>query len=216
MEVASRARPPQIQDWEDQVRRDVRHLLSSWPEQQFSGRAVARIFHGIGEGPGGWAAGLGCRCGWGLAQSPQGTASRLPGRKPPLPSAGVWAGPALLEETPVPELPRPDAPGHGGDPALGPLTTVLRAGSAPHLRRLQSLWPGHSVEGVRCGCASGKRDPGGHNDYPGENPPSEVQGKEAPKCRIKNAQVTLSNSSLGTALPMSHPSRPDHGHTQLY
>ncbi|XP_045864331.1 LOW QUALITY PROTEIN: ATP-dependent DNA helicase Q4 [Meles meles] len=37
-----------IQDWEDQVRRDVRHLLSSWPEQQFSGRAVARIFHGIG------------------------------------------------------------------------------------------------------------------------------------------------------------------------
>ncbi|XP_059021363.1 ATP-dependent DNA helicase Q4 [Mustela lutreola] len=37
-----------IQDWEDQVRRDVRHLLSLWPEQQFSGRAVARIFHGIG------------------------------------------------------------------------------------------------------------------------------------------------------------------------
>uniref|UniRef100_A0A8C7CFR3 DNA 3'-5' helicase n=1 Tax=Neovison vison TaxID=452646 RepID=A0A8C7CFR3_NEOVI len=37
-----------IQDWEDQVRRDVRHLLSSWPEKQFSGRAVARIFHGIG------------------------------------------------------------------------------------------------------------------------------------------------------------------------
>lgn len=42
--------PPQLQDWEDQVRRDVRHFLSSWPEQQFSGRAVARIFHGIGEG----------------------------------------------------------------------------------------------------------------------------------------------------------------------
>ncbi|XP_045633383.1 LOW QUALITY PROTEIN: ATP-dependent DNA helicase Q4 [Ursus americanus] len=37
-----------IQDWEDQVRQDVRHLLSSWPDQQFSGRAVARIFHGIG------------------------------------------------------------------------------------------------------------------------------------------------------------------------
>ncbi|KAK1331781.1 hypothetical protein QTO34_007457 [Cnephaeus nilssonii] len=32
----------QLQDWEDQVRRDVRHFLSSWPEQQFSGRAVAR------------------------------------------------------------------------------------------------------------------------------------------------------------------------------
>ncbi|KAM8786487.1 ATP-dependent DNA helicase Q4 [Rhynchonycteris naso] len=38
----------ELQDWEDQIRRDVRHLLSSWPEQQFSGRAVARIFHGIG------------------------------------------------------------------------------------------------------------------------------------------------------------------------
>ncbi|XP_072601951.1 ATP-dependent DNA helicase Q4 isoform X4 [Vulpes vulpes] len=37
-----------IQDWEDQVRQDVRRLLSSWPDQQFSGRAVARIFHGIG------------------------------------------------------------------------------------------------------------------------------------------------------------------------
>ncbi|XP_015426854.1 PREDICTED: ATP-dependent DNA helicase Q4 [Myotis davidii] len=37
-----------LQDWEDQIRRDVRHFLSSWPEQQFSGRAVARIFHGIG------------------------------------------------------------------------------------------------------------------------------------------------------------------------
>ncbi|XP_023604067.1 ATP-dependent DNA helicase Q4 [Myotis lucifugus] len=37
-----------LQDWEDQIRRDIRHFLSSWPEQQFSGRAVARIFHGIG------------------------------------------------------------------------------------------------------------------------------------------------------------------------
>lgn len=46
---------PQLQDWEDQTRRDIRHLLSSWPEQQFSGRAVARIFHGIGEGLGGLA-----------------------------------------------------------------------------------------------------------------------------------------------------------------
>ncbi|KAM5315537.1 ATP-dependent DNA helicase Q4 isoform 2-T2 [Glossophaga mutica] len=38
----------ELQDWEDQVRREVRHFLSLWPEQQFSGRAVARIFHGIG------------------------------------------------------------------------------------------------------------------------------------------------------------------------
>ncbi|XP_059971675.1 ATP-dependent DNA helicase Q4 isoform X2 [Mesoplodon densirostris] len=37
-----------LQDWEDQIRRDIRHLLSSWPEQRFSGRAVARVFHGIG------------------------------------------------------------------------------------------------------------------------------------------------------------------------
>ncbi|XP_025121432.3 ATP-dependent DNA helicase Q4 isoform X2 [Bubalus bubalis] len=37
-----------LQDWEDQIRRDIRQLLSSWPEQRFSGRAVARIFHGIG------------------------------------------------------------------------------------------------------------------------------------------------------------------------
>lgn len=37
-----------LQDWEAQIRRDIRHLLSSWPEQQFSGRAVARVFHGIG------------------------------------------------------------------------------------------------------------------------------------------------------------------------
>ncbi|KAM4865342.1 ATP-dependent DNA helicase Q4 [Thomomys bottae] len=37
-----------LQDWEDQIRRDTRQLLSLWPEQRFSGRAVARIFHGIG------------------------------------------------------------------------------------------------------------------------------------------------------------------------
>lgn len=37
-----------FQDWEPQIRKDIRHFLSSWPEQRFSGRAVARIFHGIG------------------------------------------------------------------------------------------------------------------------------------------------------------------------
>lgn len=37
----------QLQDWEDQVRRDVHQLLSLRPEEKFSGRAVARIFHGI-------------------------------------------------------------------------------------------------------------------------------------------------------------------------
>ncbi|XP_021105722.1 ATP-dependent DNA helicase Q4 isoform X2 [Heterocephalus glaber] len=38
----------QLQDWEDQVRPNIRQLLSLWPEERFSGRAVARIFHGIG------------------------------------------------------------------------------------------------------------------------------------------------------------------------
>ncbi|KAK2509018.1 hypothetical protein MC885_013701 [Smutsia gigantea] len=38
----------ELQAWEDQARQDIRRLLSTWPEQQFSGRAVARVFHGIG------------------------------------------------------------------------------------------------------------------------------------------------------------------------
>ncbi|KAH0518850.1 ATP-dependent DNA helicase Q4 [Microtus ochrogaster] len=37
----------QLQDWEDHIRRDIRQLLSVRPEERFSGRAVARIFHGI-------------------------------------------------------------------------------------------------------------------------------------------------------------------------
>lgn len=41
---------PQLQDWEDHIRRDIHQLLSLRPEERFSGRAVARIFHGIGEG----------------------------------------------------------------------------------------------------------------------------------------------------------------------
>lgn len=48
--MRSRAILSQLQDWEDQVRRDVHQLLSLRPEEKFSGRAVARIFHGIGEG----------------------------------------------------------------------------------------------------------------------------------------------------------------------
>lgn len=38
----------QLQGWEDQVRRDIRQLLSLRPDERFSSRAVARIFHGIG------------------------------------------------------------------------------------------------------------------------------------------------------------------------
>uniref|UniRef100_A0A2K6L6A3 DNA 3'-5' helicase n=1 Tax=Rhinopithecus bieti TaxID=61621 RepID=A0A2K6L6A3_RHIBE len=37
-----------LQDWEDQVRCDIRQFLFLRPEEKFSGRAVARIFHGIG------------------------------------------------------------------------------------------------------------------------------------------------------------------------
>lgn len=52
----------QLQAWEDKVRQDIRRLLSTWPEQQFSGRAVARVFHGIGKGLGGLAL---MQVGWG-------------------------------------------------------------------------------------------------------------------------------------------------------
>ena len=50
--MRSHALLPQLQDWEDQIRRDIRQFLSLRPEERFSGRAVARIFHGIGEGYG--------------------------------------------------------------------------------------------------------------------------------------------------------------------
>ncbi|KAM9838217.1 ATP-dependent DNA helicase Q4 [Aulostomus maculatus] len=38
----------QLLDWENQIRADVRSFLSSRSDEKFSGRAVARIFHGIG------------------------------------------------------------------------------------------------------------------------------------------------------------------------
>ncbi|KAJ7338228.1 hypothetical protein JRQ81_010938 [Phrynocephalus forsythii] len=37
-----------IQDWEQQIRADIRHFLSIRQEEKFTGRAVARILHGIG------------------------------------------------------------------------------------------------------------------------------------------------------------------------
>ncbi|CAH6791102.1 ATP-dependent DNA helicase Q4 [Phodopus roborovskii] len=37
----------ELQDWEDHIRHDIRQFLSLRPEERFSGRAVARIFHGI-------------------------------------------------------------------------------------------------------------------------------------------------------------------------
>ncbi|XP_058032506.1 ATP-dependent DNA helicase Q4 isoform X2 [Ahaetulla prasina] len=38
----------QFQKWEQQIRADIRHFLSIRQDEKFSGRAVARIFHGIG------------------------------------------------------------------------------------------------------------------------------------------------------------------------
>nr|XP_013800584.1 PREDICTED: ATP-dependent DNA helicase Q4 [Apteryx mantelli mantelli] len=37
-----------LRDWESQIRSDVRHFLSIRQDEKFSGRAIARIFHGIG------------------------------------------------------------------------------------------------------------------------------------------------------------------------
>ncbi|KAM4793921.1 ATP-dependent DNA helicase Q4-like [Cyanocitta cristata] len=37
-----------LKDWEEQVRADIRHFLAAHPDEKFSGRAIARIFHGIG------------------------------------------------------------------------------------------------------------------------------------------------------------------------
>lgn len=39
----------QILDWEDQIKADIRSFLASRSDEKFSGRAVARILHGIGE-----------------------------------------------------------------------------------------------------------------------------------------------------------------------
>ncbi|XP_074753644.1 ATP-dependent DNA helicase Q4 [Athene noctua] len=37
-----------LQDWESRIRADIRHFLAIRQDEKFSGRAVARIFHGIG------------------------------------------------------------------------------------------------------------------------------------------------------------------------
>ncbi|XP_062987302.1 ATP-dependent DNA helicase Q4 [Elgaria multicarinata webbii] len=37
-----------LRDWEEQIRADIRNFLSIRQDEKFSGRAVARIFHGIG------------------------------------------------------------------------------------------------------------------------------------------------------------------------
>lgn len=39
----------QMKDWEGQIRADIRGFLANRSDEKFSGRAVARIFHGIGK-----------------------------------------------------------------------------------------------------------------------------------------------------------------------
>lgn len=39
----------QLSDWEDQIRADIRSFLATRSDEKFSGRAVARILHGIGQ-----------------------------------------------------------------------------------------------------------------------------------------------------------------------
>uniref|UniRef100_A0A8C0QQP1 DNA 3'-5' helicase n=1 Tax=Chelonoidis abingdonii TaxID=106734 RepID=A0A8C0QQP1_CHEAB len=40
--------PQTLQEWEGQIRSDIRNFLSIRQDEKFSGRAIARIFHGIG------------------------------------------------------------------------------------------------------------------------------------------------------------------------
>ncbi|XP_064364024.1 ATP-dependent DNA helicase Q4 isoform X3 [Dromaius novaehollandiae] len=39
-----------LRDWESQIRSDIRHFLAIRQDEKFSGRAIARIFHGIARG----------------------------------------------------------------------------------------------------------------------------------------------------------------------
>ncbi|KAM4686328.1 ATP-dependent DNA helicase Q4 [Amazona ochrocephala] len=41
-------RGAKLRDWESQIRADIRHFLDIRRDERFTGRAVARIFHGIG------------------------------------------------------------------------------------------------------------------------------------------------------------------------
>lgn len=162
---------PQIQHWEGQVRQDIRHLLSSWPDQQFSGRAVARIFHGIGEGlgAGAWARTWPGARGHGLETRSGSESSGLclpfHHRKSLLSSPGLRPGPAFLEKTPASELPRPDTFSHRGDPAMGPLTTLPRAGPVPpcHRPAQGTAWPRCEESQVWQFLREKRRDVGGQD-----------------------------------------------------
>uniref|UniRef100_A0ABM5GD06 DNA 3'-5' helicase n=1 Tax=Pogona vitticeps TaxID=103695 RepID=A0ABM5GD06_9SAUR len=45
---AKRFQDVKVQDWEEPIRADIRHFLSIRQDEKFTGRAVARILHGIG------------------------------------------------------------------------------------------------------------------------------------------------------------------------
>lgn len=69
---------------ESQVRDDVRHFLTIRHDEKFTGRAVARIFHGIGtKTRGGWRGRGGVRCPTGLCPPPRSTSSQQPLRSLP-------------------------------------------------------------------------------------------------------------------------------------
>ena len=208
----------QLQDWEDQIRRDIRHLLSSWPEQRFSGRAVARVFHGIGAELGGPAlskVGAGGRPG----RSAQSRVSSHC-RKPLLSGPGVRAGPALLEKVPAPQLPCPRAPGHRGDPAVGLLTPLPRKDPVPprHRHGPEQGLRGHSVGGVRCSRSSRQRWAQisvvrTATNHSGQRPPSVAWGQGGPKAQNKRHSSHFQEHffhrgqppSLRTALRVTHP-----------
>lgn len=86
----------QLEEQEAQVRADIRHFLAIRPEEKFSGRAIARIFHGIGEQPLGEV-----RLSFisTTFQSPPNWALCTCSRQPLFPCPSVWPRSALLEET---------------------------------------------------------------------------------------------------------------------
>lgn len=78
--------PSQLREWESQIRADVRHFLAIRQDEKFSGRAVARIFHGIGTRRRWECLGEGFRCRIGLIPPHAGTCP-----SPPNPGGGFSA-----------------------------------------------------------------------------------------------------------------------------
>lgn len=82
--TSAAAFPSQLREWESQIRADVRHFLAIRQDEKFSGRAVARIFHGIGTRRWWEFLGEGFRCRIGLIPPHAGTCP-----SPPNPGGGL-------------------------------------------------------------------------------------------------------------------------------